>query len=131
MDTRIPRCKVYRTSANKEELMKRELRSLQQKGMIIPSDSCYGSPCVIKEKVNGEDRLLIDFRALNKITKEIQAHFPGPTRSFIECTIQNFSLSSTHNEDSTKQKYKNRVKSTLPLPLNLGGLNSREHLLDS
>lgn len=44
--------------------------------VIRESTSSYASPVILVRKKNGEPRMAIDYRGLNKITKRIQYPFP-------------------------------------------------------
>ncbi|XP_015437583.1 PREDICTED: uncharacterized protein LOC107192764 [Dufourea novaeangliae] len=61
--------------AEKEQLRK-ILDDLCEQKIIRPSNSPYASPIVLVRKKNGELRLCIDYRELNKIT--IKDNFPAP-----------------------------------------------------
>lgn len=61
--------------ADKEKLRK-ILDDLLKNNIIRPSNSPYASPIVLVHKKNGELRLCIDYRELNKIT--IKDNFPTP-----------------------------------------------------
>lgn len=52
------------------------LDDLLRRGIIRPSESPYSSPIVLVRKKNGETRLCVDYRELNKIT--VRDNFPGP-----------------------------------------------------
>lgn len=54
----------------------REILDLISKGIIRESDSEYASPIVLTKKKNGETRMCVDFRTLNKITT--RDNFPIP-----------------------------------------------------
>ncbi|KRH93757.1 pol polyprotein, partial [Pseudoloma neurophilia] len=78
----IPKSKSYSVPANKEKMFKDEINNLLNKGVIEDSTSLYGSPSFLKPKEDGTGRLLIDFKGLNEITKEIQGYFPSIQESF-------------------------------------------------
>ena len=58
------------------EAMCKELDKLLANGAIQPSRSPYGAPVVFIKKKDGELRMCIDYRALNKIT--IKNKYPIP-----------------------------------------------------
>ena len=58
------------------ELVKKELQSLIDNGIIERSDSSWCSPMVTIRKPNGKIRICIDFRKLNEITPQIQHLIP-------------------------------------------------------
>ncbi|KRH93289.1 transposable element, partial [Pseudoloma neurophilia] len=78
----VPKTKLYPIAASRESLLRNEISELESKGIISPSQTCYGSPSFIKPKDDGTGRLLIDYRLINKITKEIQGYFPTVQDSF-------------------------------------------------
>jgi hypothetical protein len=52
------------------------LAELLEKGLIRPSVSPFGSPVIFVRKPNGELRLCIDYRAVNKLT--VRNRYPLP-----------------------------------------------------
>ena len=56
--------------------MRKELDKLLANGAIQPSRSPYGAPVVFMKKKDGELRMCVDYRALNKIT--IKNKYPIP-----------------------------------------------------
>ena len=67
-DTPI-RCKPYPLPyATGEELLN-EVDSMLEMGVVRPSMSPYASPIIMVKKKDGSDRVCLDFRKLNKITK--------------------------------------------------------------
>ena len=74
--SRPPYRRNYRmTEAEKSEL-KKQLTELLEKGLIRPSVSPFGSPVIFVRKKNGELRLCIDYRAVNKLT--VRNRYPLP-----------------------------------------------------
>lgn len=59
-----------------KEKLREILNDLCVKNVIRPSSSPYASPIVLVRKKNGEIRLCIDYRELNKIT--VKENFPTP-----------------------------------------------------
>ncbi|KAF8788308.1 Retrovirus-related Pol polyprotein like [Argiope bruennichi] len=59
----------YRMSSARQEILKKELKSLLDFGIIEECDSPYVSPEVLIPKPNGEFRLCVDYRKLNAVTK--------------------------------------------------------------
>ena len=48
--------------------MKAQVTDLLERGLIEPSTSAYGSPILFVKKKTGELRMVVDYRALNKLT---------------------------------------------------------------
>jgi hypothetical protein len=59
----------YRTSPPKEKFLREEITKLEKAGLVRKSKSPWASPVVIVGKKDGSQRLCIDYRKLNKITK--------------------------------------------------------------
>ncbi|KAF8781660.1 Transposon Ty3-G Gag-Pol polyprotein like [Argiope bruennichi] len=59
----------YRMSPAQQEILKKELKSLLDSGIIEECDSQYASPVVLITKPNGEFRLCMDYTKLNAVTK--------------------------------------------------------------
>ena len=49
---------------------------MKSAGIICDSESNFSSPILLVNKKNGEKRICIDYRTLNKITKKIQYPLP-------------------------------------------------------
>ncbi|XP_011874435.1 PREDICTED: uncharacterized protein LOC105565665, partial [Vollenhovia emeryi] len=69
-------CKPRKLSFYEKGKLREILDELIAKGIIRESTSEYASPIVLTKKKNGETRMCVDFRALNKITT--RDHFPLP-----------------------------------------------------
>lgn len=65
-----------RLSYSDKQKLQEILNNLLKEDIIRPSDSPYASPIVLVHKKNGELRLCVDYRELNKIT--IKDNFPTP-----------------------------------------------------
>src|SRR4051812_22971625 len=61
-----------------EELivLKKQLVKLEEDGIIPPSTSPWGAPCLFLKKKDGTSRLVQDYRGINK--KTIQNKYPFP-----------------------------------------------------
>ncbi|GBG76141.1 hypothetical protein CBR_g21889 [Chara braunii] len=71
-----PKGRIYRMSpAELNELM-RELETLTNKGWIRPNTSEFGAPVLFVPKGNGEFRMCVDYRGLNKITRKSTEPLP-------------------------------------------------------
>lgn len=66
----------YRLSHSEREYVRKEIDSMKRAGIICDSESNYSSPILLVNKKNGEKRICIDYRALNKITKKMQYPLP-------------------------------------------------------
>ncbi|KAK9728669.1 Reverse transcriptase (RNA-dependent DNA polymerase) [Popillia japonica] len=58
----------YRLAASEREVVRGRIERLLASGVIRESISEYGSPIILVPKKNGEARLCVDYRALNRIT---------------------------------------------------------------
>ena len=58
---------IYRLSYLEIEEAKRQITKYTHKGWIEPSSSPYGSPILFVKNKDGELRMVIDYRALNKL----------------------------------------------------------------
>lgn len=65
-----------RLAFSDQEKLRTILEKLKSDGVIRPSDSEYASPIVLVRKINGETRLCVDYREINKIT--VRENFPTP-----------------------------------------------------
>ena len=59
----------YKTNPMKKEFIKKEIEEMLKKKIIRPSFSPWASPVVIVGKKDGTQRLCVDYRKLNAITK--------------------------------------------------------------
>lgn len=75
-DTKPVYCRPYRTSQSDRQIIREMVEELIENGIIRESHSAYASPALLVNKKNGEKRLCIDYRALNKIT--IKDKYPMP-----------------------------------------------------
>lgn len=66
----------YRTSHSDRQIIREMVSELLENNIIRDSNSPYASPVLLVSKKNGEKRLCIDYRALNKIT--IKDKYPMP-----------------------------------------------------
>lgn len=67
---------TYKMSLAEMDELRRQLDDLICRGFIRPSSSPYGSPVLFVKKKNGELRLCVDYRALNKQT--VKNTYPLP-----------------------------------------------------
>ena len=66
----------YRLTSNKNEELNRQVQELLQKGLIRKILSPCVVPIVLAAKKNGEWRMCIDSRAINKITMKYKISMP-------------------------------------------------------
>ncbi|XP_036339767.1 uncharacterized protein K02A2.6-like [Rhagoletis pomonella] len=68
--------KPYRIPFAKRAIVFEIVSDLLKNEIIRPSDSSYAAPVVLVEKKNGEHRLCVDYRSLNKVT--LKKPYPMP-----------------------------------------------------
>nr|XP_009779181.1 PREDICTED: uncharacterized protein LOC104228414 [Nicotiana sylvestris] len=66
----------YRMSQPELTKIRRQLTEMLDTGIIVPSKSLYGSPVLFQKKHDGNLRLCVDYRALNKII--VKNKYPIP-----------------------------------------------------
>jgi len=67
--TSTVRQRAYKTSPWKAKLIREEVQKLLDMGLIRESNSQFSSPVLLAPKAEGGQRLVIDFRAINKFSK--------------------------------------------------------------
>ena len=67
---------MYRLSPLELKEVERQVTELLNKGLIQPSSSPYGAPILFVKKKDGGLRMVIDYRALNKLT--VKNRYPIP-----------------------------------------------------
>lgn len=66
----------YKVPYAKRNVLTSIIEELLDCGVIKESQSNFASPVILVKKKNGEDRMCVDYRGLNKITKKVK--FPLP-----------------------------------------------------
>ena len=74
--TTPPSRPTYRLSPTELDELKKQLADLTKHGFIQPSKSPFGAPVLFVKKKEGELRMCVDYRALNKIT--VKNRYPLP-----------------------------------------------------
>jgi hypothetical protein len=70
-------CQVCQlTETSRVSRVKEHIKELLEKGFICPSSSPWGAPEIFVLKMDGTQRLYIDYRALNEVT--IKNKYPLP-----------------------------------------------------
>src|SRR3954447_6462071 len=60
---------AYKSNPIKKDFIEKEIKEMEQRGLIRKSKSPWASPIVVVDKKDSAKRLYIDYRGLNKITK--------------------------------------------------------------
>ncbi|CAB0038971.1 unnamed protein product, partial [Trichogramma brassicae] len=68
--------KPYKASAKQRETMKNIIGEWKAAGIVKETQSPYASPCLLVDKADGSQRLVVDYRRLNKNT--VRMNFPLP-----------------------------------------------------
>ncbi|GBG77793.1 hypothetical protein CBR_g25724 [Chara braunii] len=71
-----PKGRIYRMSPAELEELRKQPETLTNKGWIRPNTSEFGAPVLFVPKGNGEFRMCIDYRGLNKITRKSTEPLP-------------------------------------------------------
>jgi hypothetical protein len=58
----------YRMGVDELEELKKQIKELQDKGLIRPSCSHWGAPVIFVDKKDGTQRMCVDYRSLNEVT---------------------------------------------------------------
>lgn len=75
-DTKPVQFRPYRASNSDKKIIREMVSELLENKIIRESNSAYASPALLVNKKNGEKRLCIDYRALNKITDKDKYPMP-------------------------------------------------------
>lgn len=66
----------YRMSIKEQEIVRDIISDLINKDIIEPSESPYASPVILVQKKNGDYRMCVDYRQLNRLTKKDRYPLP-------------------------------------------------------
>ena len=75
-DAQPPFMRMYRLSPAELAEVKSKVHDLLKRGLIEPSTSAYGAPILFFKKKTGELRMVVDYRALNKLTAKNRYPLP-------------------------------------------------------
>ena len=75
-DSQPPFQQMYKLTSSALQELQRQVTDLLAKQLIEPSTSPFGAPILLVEKKTGELRMVVDYRALNKIT--VKNRYPLP-----------------------------------------------------
>ena len=75
-DSQPPFQRMYRLAPSELQEVQRQITELLSKQLIEPSTRPYGAPVPVVEKKTGELRMVVDYRALNKVT--VKNRYPLP-----------------------------------------------------
>lgn len=85
-------------------MLKEEINSLEEAGVITRSNSLFAAPCFIKPKPDGTGRILVDYRKLNKNSMELQYYFPSVSEQFHKFLGMKYFSKIDLKKGSTKSK---------------------------
>ncbi|KAK9736992.1 hypothetical protein QE152_g11084 [Popillia japonica] len=66
----------YRLSYAEREKVRCMVDELKHAGIVVDSTSAYASPILIVKKKTGDERMCVDYRGLNKVTKKMNYPLP-------------------------------------------------------
>jgi len=75
-DSQPPFQRMYRLAPSELQEVQRQVTDLLSKQLIEPSSSPFGAPILFVEHKTGDLRMVVDYRALNKIT--VKSRYPLP-----------------------------------------------------
>lgn len=61
--------RAYRIPYSQRDEMAKQIRDLEEEGIVEPSKSPWGAPALLVEKPDGSSRLVVDYRRLNAVTR--------------------------------------------------------------
>lgn len=83
VDNNVPvRCYPYKVSLSDRETISDIVRELKRCGLVTETTSAYSSPVLLVRKKNGDPRLVVDYRKLNKQTVKVNYPIPNMDEQF-------------------------------------------------
>lgn len=76
LDTKPFRIPPYRYSPEKKKIICEQIEEMLSAGVIEPSMSQFSSPIVLAKKKDGRSRFCVDYRRLNKQTRDLPSDLP-------------------------------------------------------
>ena len=81
------RLRAYRATPAARAEIDRQLNEMLETGILAESDSPWSAPVLLVKKANGDQRLVIDYRQLNHVTKDRFQSLP-PMDEIIDCMAE-------------------------------------------
>lgn len=110
-DPRPIQCRPFRSSYSDKPIIRDMVNELLANNIVRESNSPYASPALLVDKKNGEKRLCIDYRALNKVT--VKDKYPMPR---IEDLVDRLQGSECFTSLDLKSGYYQILMSTESIP---------------
>ena len=99
-DAKPIRQKPYKMHLKHQEHLRKEIKSMLETGVILPSHSPWSSPIIYVQKKDTSLRLCVDYRKLNNVTK--QSSYPLPN---IETMLNKFNGATVFSKLDLKSGY--------------------------
>ena len=106
-DTTPIRCRAFPVPVALRETLQKQIKDLAEAGIIEKSSSRYSFPLIlVKKKAQGQHRLVIDYRQLNKVT--VSSNYTLPLISDILNSLRGAKFFSTLDANSSFHQIKLR-----------------------